>query len=164
MKTKKIEVILLAGLVALGFVLGTNSLKAQDTKLEEPYAPKASGPTQPGWEIRILQGSNIESKTTLRNGRIIKVSAPAYELVPKGEAVVMKEPGFDPMLANAQKETIGALLTAYSESASSLQATLEKTLAQLDASLKETKISAEPKTEPKPEPKPEEKEKTKKKS
>jgi hypothetical protein len=113
----------------------TSTIQAdQKTRLVEPYAPKPSGPAPTGWEIKLLEGSSVESKTKLKNGRQIKVNAPAYELVPV-DGVVMREPGYQPKLTNAQKETIGAALTEYSELAEGLQKTLEKTLKEMGDAL-----------------------------
>lgn len=126
---------------------------AEKTKLLEPYAPKPSGPTPEGWEIQPLKGSSIESVTKLQSGKEIKVNAVAYQLVPKAGGVVLTDPGFDPKLANAQKTTIGALLTEYSEVADELQKTLEKTLAELDTALGAPPAEKKPDAAPaKPEP------------
>ena len=132
------------------------------TKLFEPYAPKPSGPTPEGWSIQILKGSSVESKSNLKNGREIKVNAPAYELVPQKGGKVLREPGFEAALANSQKMTIGALLTKYSETAGTLQSELEKTLGELEKGLQgaaeatpkdaATKEAQDNKATPKPSP------------
>lgn len=144
----------------LCFLCLSGALAEDKTKLFEPYAPKPSGPSPAGWEIQMLKGSSIESKTTLRNGREIKVNAPAYELVPSAGAVVMVEPGFDPSLGNAQKLTVGALITQYSEAAADMQKNLEKTLGDMARGLSGEPKSAQNKPAPtpqKPEAKPEKK-------
>lgn len=109
---------------------------AGDTRLIEPYAPKPSGPTPEGWEIKILEGSVVESVTRLKSGREIKVSTPAYELVPIGDVLVISDPGFNPTLANSQTDTIGAVLTKYSEEAHILQERLKKIIEELEKNLK----------------------------
>jgi hypothetical protein len=103
-------------------------------RLFEPYNPKASGKAPEGWEMKILEGSQVENTTVLEGKKEIKVTVPAYELVPsKIEGVaVITDPGFDPKLATAQKETIGAILTLYSEEAVELQEKLEKVTAALE--------------------------------
>ena len=134
------KITLLAGLLAMG--LGgadyTQAKGDEQTKLFEPYAPKPSGATPDGWEIQILEGSQIENKTTLVNKREIKVTVPAYELIPsvgKEKITVLKDPGFEPSLATAQKNTIGAVLTQYSEKVNDLQEKLEKILGELEKGL-----------------------------
>jgi hypothetical protein len=128
--------------VALALAISMAGTQAEEkTKLFEPYAPKPSGPSPSGWEVQMLKGSSIESKTTLRNGREIKVNAPAYEMVPAAGGIVMKEPGFDPALGNSQRLTIGALITEYSETADRLQKELEKTISEMDKALGAPKTS-----------------------
>lgn len=122
------------------------------TKLFEPYAPKPSGQSPVGWEIQMLKGSSIESKTTLKNGREIKVNAPAYEMVPSAGAVVLLEPGFNPALGNAQKLTIGALITQYSETAAEMQKSLDKTLAEMEKGLAGDQRKVAPSGAPAPKP------------
>jgi hypothetical protein len=129
-------------------------------KLYEPYAPKPSGKAPDGWEIRILEGSQVENSTNLNGKKEIKVTVPAYELVPKtsDETKVMLDPGFDPKLATAQRATIGAVLTEYSEQTQELHTKLEKVIIELETGLglknqenpdKETdKKSQENKTKP----------------
>ncbi len=106
-------------------------------KLFEPYAPKPSGKCPDGWEIKILDGSQVENSTTLTSGKDIKVTVPAYEIVPKitPETTVLKDPGFDPVLGTTQKATIGAILTDYSEATIDLQSRLEKVTKELEAGL-----------------------------
>jgi hypothetical protein len=106
-------------------------------KLFEPYAPKPSGKCPDGWEIKILEGSQVENSTTLASGKDIKVTVPAYEIVPKStpETVVLKDPGFDPVLGTTQKATIGAILTDYSETTIDLQNRLEKVTKELESGL-----------------------------
>lgn len=106
-------------------------------KLFEPYAPKPSGKCPEGWEIKILDGSQVENSTTLSSGKDIKVTVPAYEIVAKTnpETIVTKDPGFDPVLGTTQRATIGAILTDYSEATIDLQAKLEKVTMELEAGL-----------------------------
>lgn len=106
-------------------------------KLFEPYAPKPSGKSPDGWEIKILEGSQVENSSTLSSGKDIKVTVPAYEVVPKTnqQTVVLKDPGFDPLLGTTQNATIGAILTDYSEATVELQAKLEKVTQELEKSL-----------------------------
>jgi hypothetical protein len=108
-------------------------------KLFEPYAPKPSGKAPDGWEIKILEGSQVENSTTLDNKKEIKVTVPAYELVPKqsSTSIVFKDPGFEPELSTSQKSTIGAVLTDYSEQAGELQSRLEKVIQELEKGLGE---------------------------
>lgn len=122
----------------LGLSLMTTTLLGQESgpKLFEPYKPKPSGSAPDGWEIKILEGSSVDSTTVLKNGKEVKVSAPAYELVPKEGALTFRDPGFQPELANAQKYTIGALLTQYSEKASDLQESLDRVVSELEANLR----------------------------
>lgn len=106
-------------------------------KLFEPYAPKPSGKSPEGWEIKILEGSQVENSTTLGSGKDIKVTVPAYEIVAKAstETIIIKDPGFDPALGTTQKATIGAILTDYSEAAIELQNRLEKVSKELEVGL-----------------------------
>jgi len=121
----------------------------QRTQLLEPYAPKPSGNAPEGWEIKPLKGSSIETVTRLQNGKEIKVNAIAYQLVPKDGGVVLKDPRFDPRLANSQTATIGAVITNYSEKVTSLQKELDETIAALDEALSKT-----PTAKPAPAPTP----------
>lgn len=106
-------------------------------KLFEPYAPKPSGKAPEGWEIKILEGSQVENSTSLNGKKEIKVTVPAYELVPKSTeaTTVIQDPGFDPKLATAQRETIGAVLTQYGEQSQELQIRLDKVIIELESSL-----------------------------
>jgi hypothetical protein len=106
-------------------------------KLYEPYAPKPSGKPPEGWEIKILEGSQVENSTNLNGKKEIKVTVPAYEIVPKTteSTKVIKDPGFDPKLATSQKSTIGAVLTEYSEQAQELQVKLDKVIIELEEGL-----------------------------
>lgn len=106
-------------------------------KLFEPYAPKPSGKCPEGWEIKILDGSQVENSTTLSSGKDIKVTVPAYEIVAKTgpDTIITKDPGFDPVLGTTQRATIGAILTDYSEATIDLQARLEKVTKELEAGL-----------------------------
>jgi hypothetical protein len=106
-------------------------------KLFEPYAPKPSGKSPESWEIKILEGSQVENSTTLTSGKDIKVTVPAYEMVPKvsPDSVVLKDPGFDPALGTTQKATIGAILTEYSEVTVDLHGRLEKVTKELEKAL-----------------------------
>ena len=117
-----------------------NATKEPPVKLFEPYPPKPSAEAPAGWEIHILEGSVIENLTVLRNKREIKVTVPAYELVPipiNGENLLFtKDPGFDPTLGAAQTNTIGALLTQYLESVTQLQTKLDNSIQELEATLK----------------------------
>jgi hypothetical protein len=117
-------------------IIGTSNGRAEETRLTEPYNPKPSGECPTGWEIQILEGSQIDNSTTLNNKRVVKVTVPAYELVPskpKDGSVMttLRDPGFDPKLANAQKDTVGATLTSYSEQAGVLSEKLSKIVESL---------------------------------
>lgn len=119
-------------------VQATTALSSEgQPKLFEPYAPKPSGKSPEGWEIKILEGSQVENSTTLSSGKDIKVTVPAYEMVAKSteETIIIKDPGFDPLLGTTQKTTIGAILTDYSEAAIELQNRLEKVTKELEAGL-----------------------------
>jgi hypothetical protein len=112
------------------------------TKLFEPFAPKPSHPLPPGWELQILKGSKVENKTTLKNNKEIKVTVPAYELVPVPtstnsslRATILQDPGFKPDLANNQTDTIGAVLTEYSESTTFLEEKLQGIIDTLEKEL-----------------------------
>jgi len=137
------------------------ALHAQDgqPKLFEPYAPKPSGTTPDGWEIRILEGSQVENSTVLKNKREIKVTVPAYELVPAtkdGKITIIKDPGFESKLANAQKNTVGAVLTQFSETAGGLQEKLDKIIQEMEKGIGPD-IKEEKPAEKQPEAKPQEK-------
>jgi hypothetical protein len=134
----------------------SNQSKEPPVKLFEPYPPKPSSDAPPGWEIHILEGSVIENVTVLRNKREIKVTVPAYELVPvaiKGESfTISKDPGFDPTQGTTQTNTIGAILANYIDTITNLQTALETTIQELETTLK----SIPPKqdiTTPQPPPK-----------
>jgi hypothetical protein len=151
-KQIKTLVILSIGMMAT-FQL-SNASEGQP-KLYEPYAPKPSGKAPEGWEIKILEGSQVENSTNLNGKKEIKVTVPAYELVPilSEETRVITDPGFDPKLATAQKNTIGAVLTAYSEEAYSLQEQLNKVISELEEGLspkKEEKDETTPSSKPNP--------------
>lgn len=138
-KTLKIpQTLALVIIYTLGANL-TQTLQASEgqPKLFEPYAPKPSGKSPDGWEIKILEGSQVENSSTLSSGKDIKVTVPAYEIVPKTnpETVVLKDPGFDPSLGTTQTATIGAILTDYSEATVELQAKLEKVTQELEKGL-----------------------------
>jgi hypothetical protein len=129
-------------LITIAFSLTSNpNLRAQQgeaqPKLYEPYAPKPSGKAPEGWEIKILEGSQVENSTLLNGKKEIKVTVPAYELVPKTNegTLIIKDPGFDPKLATAQRDTIGAVLTEYSEKTIDLQLKLEKVIEELEVGL-----------------------------
>lgn len=119
-------------------------------KLFEPYAPKPSGKCPEGWEIKILDGSQVENSTTLESGKDIKVTVPAYEIVPKttAETIIIKDPGFDPVLGTTQKATIGAILTDYSEATIDLQNRLEKVTKELEKGLSVNTEDKEAKSNP----------------
>jgi len=112
--------------------------------LYEPYLPKPTGTPPKGWEITLLENSKVESTTNIgENHKPVKLSAPAYQLIPspkiKGEeeeAIIFLDPNYNPMLKNAQEKTIGASLTAYSESATALQEKLEGVILTLKEALK----------------------------
>jgi hypothetical protein len=142
---KYLSVSLSLSTVALTATMLMGNVIAQEQyqpKLYEPYAPKPSGVIPAGWEIKILEGSQVENSTILPPKREVKITVPAYELVPKqeGGSVVLMDPGFAPKLSTAQKETIGAILTDYSEKVIDVQAKLEKLTAEL-----EKKLGEEPK-------------------
>jgi len=137
---KNRNTLLLASCAGLFAVLAASeNLNASEgqPKLYEPYAPKPSGKPPEGWEIKILEGSQVENSTNLNGKKEIKVTVPAYEIVPKTseETKVIRDPGFDPKLATAQKATIGAVLTEYSEEAQELQIKLDKVIIELEEGL-----------------------------
>jgi len=115
----------------------------EQPKLYEPYAPKPSHAIPAGWELKILQGSKVENKTTLKNQKEIKITVPAYELVPitsgkqemNPETTLLKDPGFKPNLANNQTDTLGAVLTQYSEITESLQTKLQNIIGELETNI-----------------------------
>jgi hypothetical protein len=117
----------------------------KNTKLFEPFAPKPSHPIPSGWELQILKGSRVENKTVLKNNKEIKVTVPAYELVPiaanarDSKANIIKDPGFKPNLANNQTDTIGAVLTEYSESTTILEEKLQNIIDTLEKEIGKSK-------------------------
>lgn len=121
------------------------------TKLFEPFAPKPSHTLPTGWELQILKGSKVENKTTLKNNKEIKVTVPAYELVPvpvannsSVKATILQDPGFKPDLANNQSDTIGAVLTEYSESTTFLEGKLQSIIDSLEKELGPSTVSPQP--------------------
>jgi len=130
----------LPALLTLAFCLHNAQAEDKNTKLFEPFAPKPSHTLPPGWELQILKGSKVENKTTLKNNKEVKVTVPAYEIVPITTAsnptgrrpAILSDPGFKPELANNQTDTIGAVLTEYSEATTILEEKLETIIKTLE--------------------------------
>jgi len=125
----------------LVLTLPTVLAEEKNAKLFEPFSPKPSHQIPAGWELKILKGSKVENVTTLKNNKEVKVTVPAYELVPvqtnptTEETKILVDPGFQPDLANNQTNTIGAILTDYSESALTLETKLQTIIDTLESKL-----------------------------
>lgn len=94
-------------------------------RIYESAPPKPIGQVPQGWELAVVQGRKIEHPPIeLPNGKQTRLTSLAYILVPQEGRVSFTDPGFDPELGTAQKDTVGASLTSFIESSQSIIATL----------------------------------------
>ena len=108
--------------------------------------PKVIGVVPAGWKIVPLEEAKMESDLIeIRPGVTQTIQVSPYKLVPDQARVAVKDPGFDPVLGNAQTSTIGATLTRYNEEAAQLSTKLQaaiKTLSGLLPAASDSSASA----------------------
>ena len=117
--------------------LGTSKAK-EITRIVEQAQPKPTGAIPSGWRLEVLKGHTIKQQpSTLPNGEQTTVTTSAYVLVPeeKQGAIVFTDPAFDPKLGNAQKNTIGAVLTDYMDTAAGMTKRLDTAIESLKSAL-----------------------------
>ncbi len=108
------------------------------TRIVEQAQPKPTGAIPVGWRLEVLKGHTIKQQpSTLPNGEQTTVTTSAYVLVPeeKQGAIVFTDPAFDPKLGNAQKNTIGAVLTDYMDTAAGMTKRLDTAIESLKSVL-----------------------------
>lgn len=130
--------------LSLSLLLPISGIYADPTAegLQEPYKPRPTGEPPKGWKIILLENSKVENQIEISPGKEITVGVPAYKLEPSkkdGEDVlILQDPHYNPMLKNAQEDTLGASITKFSEEGEALREKLKEAITTLENSLKKT--------------------------
>lgn len=127
--------------ILLACAISTTAYAAElQEPLQEPYKPRPTAEPPKGWKIVLLENSKVENKIEVSPGKEITVGVPAYKLEPtqkEGETVlVIMDPRYDPLLKNAQEQTLGAAITKFSEEGEVLRKKLKEAINLLENNLK----------------------------
>lgn len=118
-------------------------------RVYEQAPPKPLGALPDGWRLEKLTGHlTKQPPVTLPNGESTNITTSAYALVPEPSpgSIVFVDPGFNSTQGNAQKKTIGAVLTDHVESATTLNTRLNDAIGALKEALLRTKAEPAPTT------------------
>lgn len=96
-----------------------NAVDAKDVKLFAPFSPKPLAPIPEGWQLRRPGDAKPFSREVdLGGGNKVTLSILPFVLAPNDESenvFSIREPGYRPALQYRQLDTVGALLTEYTE-------------------------------------------------